>query len=115
MGLAKTNRPLEGEGKKEGTMKFMIKWGLLLIPALALAAPAFAYPPQNLSDSQQPGSVIVFPKFINSLFNGGSLLNVDGNLVSQTEIEIGAVCPPAFFNGGGTCTEHQQVKVRFHW
>ena len=33
--------------------------------ALALAAPAFAQVrPVTLSDSQEPGSVIVFPKFI---------------------------------------------------
>jgi hypothetical protein len=37
----------------------------LLVLALALAAPAFAQVrPTTLSDSQEPGSVIVFPKFI---------------------------------------------------
>jgi hypothetical protein len=96
-------------------MKFMIKWGTLLIPAFALAAPAFALAPPGLSDSQQPGSVIIYPKFVNSLFNGGSLLTVDGNLVSQTEIEIGAVCPPAFVQAGGFCPEHEPIKIRFHW
>jgi hypothetical protein len=94
-------------------MSFINKWGLALIPALALATPAFAN--VLLSDSEQPGSVIVYPKFINSLFGGGSLLNVDGNLVSQTEIEIGAVCPPAFVAGGGSCAEHEPIKIRFHW
>jgi hypothetical protein len=93
-------------------MKFMNKWGLVLLPALALATPASA----QLADTTQPGSVIIFPKFVNSLFAaGGSLLNVDGNAVSQTEIEIGAVCPPAFFNAGGACPEHQAIKIRFHW
>ena len=93
-------------------MKFMNKWGLALLPALALATPASA----QLADTTQPGSVIIFPKFVNSLFAaGGTLLNVDGNSVSQTEIEIGAVCPPAFFNAGGACPEHQAIKIRFHW
>jgi hypothetical protein len=96
-------------------MKFIMKWAPALVPALALAGPAFALNPPGLSDSQQPGSVIVYPKFINSLFNGGSLLTVDGNLVSQTEIEIGAVCPPDFVNTGGTCAEHEPIKIRFHW
>jgi hypothetical protein len=96
-------------------MKFFIKCVLLLMPALALAGPAFALPPPGLSDSQQPGSVIVYPKFVNSLFNGGSLLTVDGNLVSQTEIEIGVVCPPNFVAGGGFCPEHQPIKIRFDW
>src|SRR6516165_8940364 len=69
----------------------------------------------TLSDAQQPGSVVVYPKFINELFNGGSPIIVDGVSVPQTEIEIGAVCPPAFVAGGGRCAEHQPVKIRFHW
>jgi hypothetical protein len=96
-------------------MKFLVKWGLALIPALALAAPAFAQVRDvRLSDSEEPGSVIIYPKFINSLFGGGSLLTVDGNLVSQTEIEIGAVCPPAVAATTG-CAEHEPIKIRFHW
>jgi hypothetical protein len=87
-------------------MKFMIKWGLALLPALALATPTFA---AQLSDSEEPGSVIVFPKFV------ANQVHVDGNLVAQTEIELGAVCPPAMVNAGGNCPEHQQVKVRMHW
>jgi hypothetical protein len=40
-------------------------WLAMLVPALALAAPAFAQVrPVGLSDSQEPGSLIVFPKFI---------------------------------------------------
>jgi len=92
-------------------MKFMNKWGLALLPALAVATPALALNPPGLSDSQQPGSVIVFPKFI------AGQVHVDGNTftVPQTEIELGAVCPPAFINVGGACPEHQAVKVRMHW
>src|SRR6202043_2543382 len=52
-----------------------------------------------------PGSVIIFPKFSNF-----SPVSVDGAVLPRTEIEIGAVCPK-----GATCTEHQSVKVRFHW
>jgi hypothetical protein len=78
---------------------------LLLIPALALATPTFAQVrPAALSDSQEPGSVIVFPKFL----MGVQL--VDGVVLPATEIEVGIVCPK-----GATCTEHQAVKLRFHW
>jgi hypothetical protein len=65
--------------------------------------------------AKDPGSVIVYPKFVNELFGGGSPIVVDGVTVPQTEIEIGAVCPPAFVAGGGSCPEHQPIKIRFHW
>src|SRR6516165_2080564 len=103
---------MQGNGS---LMKPIAKWALLLIPVFALAMPASAFPPAGLSDSGQPGSVIVYPKFVNSLFGGGSLLNVDGNLVSQTEIEVGAVCPPAFAAAGNACPEHMPVTILFHW
>jgi hypothetical protein len=86
-------------------MKFIRKWGLALVPGLALATPSLALGPPNQADISQPGSVIIFPKFINM-----PAVTVDGVLVPRTEIEVGAVCPV-----GATCTEHQSVKVRFHW
>src|ERR1700730_11676891 len=87
-------------------MKFMIKWGLLLIPALALAMPASAQVrPGTLSDSQEPGSVIVFPKFVR-----GTVTLPEGGTAPATEIEIGVVCPK-----GAICAEHQPVKIRLHW
>jgi hypothetical protein len=87
-------------------MKFMIKWGLLLIPALALAMPASAQVrPGTLSDSQEPGSVIVFPKFVK-----GTVTLPEGGTAPATEIEIGVVCPK-----GAICAEHQAVKIRLHW
>src|SRR5215831_16701115 len=95
--------------EKESTMKFKIKGGrlaMLLVPALALAAPAFAQVrPTTLSDSQEPGSVIVFPKFIQ-----GSVSTAEGSNTPISELEIGVVCPK-----GVICPEHQAVKIRFHW
>ena len=35
--------------------------------------------------------------------------------VPRTEIEIGAVCPPAFVAAGGECAVHQSVTVLFQW
>ena len=79
-------------------MRFISKCSLLLFWTLVLATPAFALLPAGLSDSQQPGSVIVYPKFASM-----PAVTVDGNTVPRTEIEIGAVCPPAFVAAGNAC------------
>jgi len=88
-------------------MRFISKWALALLPALALATPAFA-----LNDSEEPGSVIVFPKFINA-----AKVHVDGVAnISRTEIEVGIVCPPTLANANSPlCAEHVLYKIRFHW
>jgi hypothetical protein len=90
-------------------MKFTIKGvrlAALLVPALALAAPALAQVrPPTLRDSQEPGSVIVFPKFIQ-----GTVALPEGGTAPVTELEIGVVCPK-----GVICPEHEPVKIRFHW
>src|SRR5262249_27837963 len=95
--------------EKELIMKFKIKGARLaglLVPALALAAPAFAQVRDaTLSDATEPGSVIVFAKFINAAVG-----LPEGGLAPATELEIGVVCPK-----GVTCSEHQPVKIRFHW
>jgi hypothetical protein len=87
-------------------MKFISKWALVLLPALALATPAFA-----LNDSEEPGSVIVFPKFVNA-----ARVTVDGApLIARTEIEVGVVCPPTLLPSDPMCAEHVPYKIRFHW
>jgi len=72
-------------------VKFKIKGArlaMLLVPALALAAPALAQVrPPTLSDSQEPGSVIVFPKFIK-----GTVALPEGGTAPVTELESGVVC-----------------------
>jgi len=90
----------------------MIKWGVLLIPALALAMPAGAQTRSALlSDSQQPGSVIVFPKFINA-----DAVHVDGATLPRTEIELGVVCPPGVAQTpANLCDEHRTIKIKAHW
>src|SRR4029077_8236408 len=84
----------------------------MLLPALALAMPASAqsvvHPVPGipgLSDSEEPGSVIVFPKFIR-----GTVTLPEGGTVPRTEIEIGVVCPKR-----AICAEHAPVKIRLHW
>jgi len=79
---------------------------LLMMPALGLATPILAQDRDpRLSDSQEPGSVIVFPKFIT-----GTVALAEGGTAPATEIEVAIVCPT-----GATCPEHQSVKIRFHW
>src|SRR5262249_45096408 len=91
-------------GQTREAIKFLTKCTLLVL-ALATVAPAFALPRAGLSDSAQPGNVIIYPKFVNM-----PAVNVDGNVVPRTEIEIGAICPPA-----DVCAEHQSVTVYFRW
>jgi hypothetical protein len=90
-------------------MKFKIKGArlaMLLVPALALATPALAQVrPTTLNDSQEPGSVIVFPKFLQ-----GTVALPEGALAPITELEIGVVCPK-----GVICPEHEPIKLRLHW
>jgi hypothetical protein len=78
---------------------------LLLGVALGPGMPSFAQAPEAISSaSEEPGSVIVFPKFTK-----GTVV-VDGATRPQTEIEVRARCP-----SGATCTEDEPVKIRFHW
>jgi hypothetical protein len=100
--------PAEGVAKKELNMKFKLKGASLavIVPALALAAPAFAQVRSpTLSDSQEAGSVIIFPKFLQA-----PVALPEGGTAPGTELEIGVVCPK-----GVICSEHQAVKIRFHW
>jgi hypothetical protein len=79
----------------------------LLVPAFVLAAPVFAQVRDpTLSDATGPGSVLVFPKFINA----PAVTLPEGAVAPVTELEIGVVCPK-----GVVCPEHQPVKIRFHW
>ena len=59
----------------------------------------------QLSDAHEPGSVIVFPKFVRGF------VPVPGDGAQpRTEFEVGVVCPK-----GLVCPEGQQVKIRFHY
>ena len=90
-------------------MKFKIKTAWLaglLAPTLALATPALAQVrPTTLSDSKEPGSVIVFPKFVQ-----GTVALPESGTTPISVLKIGVVCPK-----GVICPEHQPVKIRLHW
>jgi hypothetical protein len=104
---------------------------VLLIPAVGLATPApAAGPDPRLADTSQPGSVIVFPKFVT-----GTVV-VDGVTTPKTEIEMAVlcrvtesnecICPPGEvpsppltpFVCAPPCPTivcQAGLKVRFHW
>jgi hypothetical protein len=90
-------------------MKFKVKVARLAMPlalALGLATPALAQVrPTTLSDAQEPGSVIVFPKFVQ-----GTVVLPEGGTIPISVLKISVVCPK-----GVTCPEHQPVKIRLHW
>src|SRR5690348_7296614 len=58
----------------------------------------------GVGHAEEPGSVIVFPKFI----QGMQTSNNENKPL--TDIEVRAQCPR-----GATCTESEPVKIRFHW
>ena len=63
---------------------------LLIMPALAMAMPAVAQTRSpRLSDSQEPGSVIVFPKFNNT----PAVTLPSGSTAPASALKIGVVCP----------------------
>jgi hypothetical protein len=75
--------------------------------ALTLAIPVMAQVrPVGLSDSQEPGSVLVFPKFLAGTTSNGE---------PRSEFEIGITCPKAPGGGPGLCAEGTKVKLRAHW
>jgi len=82
----------------------MKKWmGMLFVAllALGLAAPAMA---QELNNSEVPGSVIVFAKFIKGTTKAG------GETVPKSEFNISVTCPL-----GAVCAEGASVKLLARW
>ncbi len=78
-----------------------------VLASLWMAAPAAAW--GNLNDSSEPGSVLVFPKFIRGTFNDFGL---SGQLVhAVTELEISVTCP----NGSSCATSGQVVNLMARW
>ncbi len=80
----------------------------LVALVVLLGAPSFALAQARdarLSDATEPGSVLVFPKFV----RGTVAVPGDGNQ-PRTEFEVGVVCPK-----GAVCPEGQKVKIRFHY
>jgi len=80
-------------------MKRVLGFLFGVLATLWMATPAFAWGPLN--DSEEPGSVLVFHKFIRGT----------APPFAKTEIEISVTCPV-----GATCaTSGQIVKLHGHW
>jgi hypothetical protein len=73
-------------------MKFKMTGAWLALPlalTLGLATPAFAQVrPTTLSDATEPGSVIVFPKFVQ-----GTVALPEGETTPISVLKISVVCP----------------------
>jgi hypothetical protein len=64
----------------------------------------------GLADPSQPGSVIIWPKFVSgsvNVFPG----TAGAFTAAKTVIELGAVCPAA----AAPCTDNQTIHVHLHW
>ena len=85
------------------TIKKFMHFLFCFIVTLGVATPAFAW--QN--DSEQPGSVLVFHKFIRGTYN--DFVNQQ-TVQARTEIEISVRCPE-----GAACTKDTVVRMRAHW
>ncbi|TMD72869.1 MAG: hypothetical protein E6I81_06380 [Chloroflexi bacterium] len=75
---------------------------------VAVAAPAAAPVAAWLNDSEQPGSVLVFPKFIRGTYADPFVTGQTAQ--ARTELEISVVCPK-----DATCGANQAVRLRAHW
>ena len=81
--------------------------GLASAPdSVTITATHIADPPVGLSDSEEPGSVLVFPKFLSGTTAHGE---------PRSEFEIGITCPRDPDGGPGVCAEGFKVKLRAHW
>jgi len=85
-----------------------------VVLTFAMATPSVAWATNTLNDSQEPGSVVVFP-----LFEKGTVpcppdlpygcTPMTGTL-PRTSFEVSVVCP-----NGATCTDQQDVDIHFEW
>ena len=76
--------------------------------SVAVAAPAAAPVAAWPNDSEQPGSVLVYPKFIRGTFADPFVTGQTAQ--ARTELEISVVCPK-----DATCEANQAVRLRAHW
>ena len=77
---------------------------LLLVPGLTIAQ-ASVVRAATLSNSQEPGSVLVFP-----YFQTGTVIEFSNLPEPKTEIHIGVTCPT-----GITCPELEPIKLHADW
>jgi hypothetical protein len=93
--------------QQKGDFSMLYKKQIALLTLMVLsswvATPSFAW--ATLADSQEPGSVLVFP-----LFETGTVMTTDQGILPITQIEISVVCPT-----GSSCMDGQDVDIHAHW
>ena len=95
-----------------------MKWPrvfLFVVLALAVTAPGAAWGQGGSRyRPSEPGSVIIFPKFVT-----GTLSDTDGTTLPRSAFEISAVCPPGAPLTNLFCTDTtgkaKDVWIRFKW
>jgi hypothetical protein len=89
-------------------MKRVLGFLFGVLATLWMAAPAAAA--WGLNDSQQPGSVLVFPKFVRGVSGTAVTLGL-----ANTQLEISVTCPKTPTAAGLFCTDFQPVILKAHW
>src|SRR5215831_16078758 len=80
-------------------------FALLVVPAVTMGQHPIDAIAQQLNDSQEPGSVLVFPKFLRGT------VQTESGVQPRTEIEISIRCPK-----GQACPDSgQTLNLRAHW
>ena len=87
-------------------MRSNMKWLYVFSFVMAVALVASATSPAILNDSEEPGSVLVFP-----LYKTNTVASPDNaSVLPQSEFEISVVCP-----NGSICPDGTDVDIRLHW
>ncbi len=84
-------------------MKRVLAFLFAVSATLWMAAPAAAW--GNLNDSEEPGSVLVFPRF-----HTGTIATFDQGILPRTRFEVSVTCPVNF-----DCSGIQTVYLKAHW
>jgi hypothetical protein len=85
-------------------------FALLVVPAVTMGQHPNGAMAQQLNDSEEPGSVLVFPKFLRGA------VQTESGVQPRTEIEISIRCPKSQPGQTVTCPDSgQNVNLRAHW
>jgi hypothetical protein len=92
-------------------MRSNLKWlyilsCLIVLVGVASATTKTTVSPAVLNDPNEPGSVLVFPKYEKGTFLGPDL----AVQIPQSEFEISVVCP-----NGSVCPDNTDVDIKLHW
>src|SRR6266446_4520175 len=78
---------------------------LIVVLTVCVAEPLAAWDQTTLNDSEEPGSVLVFPRF-----HTGTVTTVDQGILPRTRFEISVTCPKNF-----DCSGVGTVFLHAHW